>query len=103
MISEPSKRISSASKRPTKLERYRQERAAALAGAQRGLDVATDDFYVLIEVEELKYQLEVEILILKEMLMEDFFPSNCNIYSTLYILFDSMHVVDFESASLQVV
>ncbi|GFR96312.1 dynein heavy chain domain-containing protein 1-like, partial [Elysia marginata] len=58
MFKEPSKRISSASKRPTKLERYRQERAAALAGAQRGLDVATDDFYVLIEVEELKYQLE---------------------------------------------
>lgn len=51
--------MTSASKRPSKLERYRQERAAALAGAQRGLDVTNDDFYVLIEVEELKYQLEV--------------------------------------------
>jgi hypothetical protein len=47
-------------KRTTKLERYRQERAAAAAGAHRGLDVAADDFYILIEVEELKYQLEVK-------------------------------------------
>ncbi|XP_035825634.1 dynein heavy chain domain-containing protein 1 [Aplysia californica] len=54
---EPAKRGGSG-KRPTKLERYRQERAAAMAGAQKGLEVANDDFYVLIEVEDLKYLLE---------------------------------------------
>ena len=57
--SDPVKRATTPSRRTTKLERYRQERAAAAAGVVRGLDVATDDFYVLIEVEELKYQLEV--------------------------------------------
>lgn len=44
----------------SKMERYRQERVAATAGAPHGLDVANDDLYVLIEVEELKYQLEVK-------------------------------------------
>ena len=53
------KRATSPGRRATKLERYRQERAAAAAGVARGLDVASDDFYVLIEIEELKYQLEV--------------------------------------------
>jgi hypothetical protein len=28
-------------------------------GTPRGLNVADDDYYILIEVEELKYQLEV--------------------------------------------
>ena len=58
-FSDPVKRATTPSRRTTKLERYRQERAAAAAGVVRGLDVATDDFYILIEVEELKYQLEV--------------------------------------------
>nr|KAG5709415.1 hypothetical protein BaRGS_029264 [Batillaria attramentaria] len=55
---DPVKRVGTPGKRATKLERYRQERAAAAAGQTRGLDVANDDFYVLIELEELKYQLE---------------------------------------------
>ncbi|XP_048242736.1 dynein heavy chain domain-containing protein 1-like [Haliotis rufescens] len=57
-VKEPTKRTSSLSRRHSKLERYRQERAALAAGTLRGLDVASDDFYTLIEVEELKYQLE---------------------------------------------
>ncbi|XP_060599368.1 dynein heavy chain domain-containing protein 1-like [Ruditapes philippinarum] len=49
----------SSPRRRTKLEKYRQERAAAMKdGSPRGLNVADDDYYILIEVEELKYQLE---------------------------------------------
>ncbi|CAL1542050.1 unnamed protein product, partial [Lymnaea stagnalis] len=55
---EQTKRITSGNVRTSKLERYRQERAAAQAGVQRGLDIANDDFYILIEVDELKYNLE---------------------------------------------
>lgn len=46
-------------RRRTKLEKYRQERAAAQTGSLQGLDVTQDDFFILIEVDELKYQLEV--------------------------------------------
>ena len=54
----------SSPRRRTKLEKYRQERAAAAnAGTPRGLNVADDDYYILIEVEELKYQLEVWVLV----------------------------------------
>lgn len=58
-ILEPPKKPSSPRRR-TKLEKYRQERAAALAGTPKGMNVAEDDFYKLIEVDELKYQLQVK-------------------------------------------
>ena len=49
-------------RRRTKLEKYRQEKAAAAnVGTFQGLNVADDDYFILIEVEELKYQLEVSI------------------------------------------
>ncbi|XP_062587861.1 dynein heavy chain domain-containing protein 1-like, partial [Saccostrea cucullata] len=54
---EPPKR-SNSPRRRTKLEKYRQERAAAQTGPSQGLDVTQDDFFILIEVDELKYQLE---------------------------------------------
>ncbi|KAK7008742.1 dynein heavy chain domain-containing protein 1, partial [Biomphalaria glabrata] len=65
---EQPKRSTSSNARIKKLERYRQERAAAQAGSQRGLDVSSDDFYVLIEVEELKYHLEDSRITLDSML-----------------------------------
>ena len=47
-------------RRRTKLEKYRQEKAAAAnVGTFQGLNVADDDYFILIEVEDLKYQLEV--------------------------------------------
>lgn len=46
-------------RRRSKLEKYRQEKAARSRDAIKGLNVADDDYYILIEVEELKYQLEV--------------------------------------------
>ena len=59
-IVEPKKDVSP--RRRTKLEKYRQEKAAAAnVGTFQGLNVADDDYFILIEVEELKYQLEVSI------------------------------------------
>ncbi|CAG5130198.1 unnamed protein product, partial [Candidula unifasciata] len=55
---EPVRRIMSSNKRLRKLERKHQERMAARSAEQRCLDVANDDFFVLTEVEVLKYQLE---------------------------------------------
>lgn len=60
-ISTEPPRKPSSPRRRTKLEKYRQERAAAQTGAPQGLDVTQDDFFILIEVDELKYQLEVII------------------------------------------
>lgn len=61
LFTEPKK--PSSPRRRTKLEKYRQERAAAMKdGTPRGLNVADDDYYILIEVEELKFQLEVSEL-----------------------------------------
>lgn len=57
-IKDPPKKPSSPRRR-TKLEKYRQEKAAAMAGTPKGMSVADDDFYKLIEVDELKYQLQV--------------------------------------------
>ncbi|XP_070211333.1 dynein heavy chain domain-containing protein 1-like isoform X3 [Littorina saxatilis] len=71
-VKDPVKRASSPGRRATKLERYRQERAAAAAGVARGLDVATDDFYTLIEVEELKYQLEDSRISVEAMLQSPY-------------------------------
>ena len=56
---EPTRKPNSPRRR-TKLEKYRQERAAAQTGSFQGLDVTQDDFFILIEVDELKYQLEVK-------------------------------------------
>ncbi|XP_025095393.1 dynein heavy chain domain-containing protein 1-like isoform X2 [Pomacea canaliculata] len=56
----------------SKMERYRQERVAATAGAPHGLDVANDDLYVLIEVEELKYQLEDSRISVETMLQSPY-------------------------------
>lgn len=50
----------SPNRRRTKLEKYRQERAAAAqTGPPQGLNVSDDDLFILIEVEELKFQIEV--------------------------------------------
>jgi len=47
-------------RRRSKLEKYRQEKAArSKDGILKGLNVADDDYFILIEVDELKYQLEV--------------------------------------------
>jgi hypothetical protein len=51
-------------RRRSKLEKYRQEKAAALAGTPKGMNVADDDYYKLIEVDELKYQLEVRQVVI---------------------------------------
>ncbi|XP_076466624.1 dynein heavy chain domain-containing protein 1-like isoform X2 [Babylonia areolata] len=71
-VKDPVKRASSPSRRTTKLERYRQERAAAAAGVARGLDVTSDDFYVLIDIEELKYQLEDSRISVEAMLQSPY-------------------------------
>ncbi|KAL8594105.1 hypothetical protein ACOMHN_000817 [Nucella lapillus] len=71
-VKDPVKRASSPGRRATKLERYRQERAAAAAGVARGLDVATDDFYILIDIEELKYQLEDSRISVEAMLQSHY-------------------------------
>ena len=59
LLTEPTRKPNSPRRR-TKLEKYRQERAAAQTGSFQGLDVTQDDFFILIEVDELKYQLEVK-------------------------------------------
>ncbi|KAH9487912.1 hypothetical protein Btru_067436 [Bulinus truncatus] len=66
---EQPKRSTSSNARIRKLERYRQERATAQNGQLKGLDVSSDDFYVLIEVEELKYHLEDTRITLDAMLV----------------------------------
>ncbi|KAK6166840.1 hypothetical protein SNE40_023452 [Patella caerulea] len=57
-IDASNKRVASSTKRPTKLERFRKDKIAAASGNISGLDVVNDDLYLIIGVEELKYQLE---------------------------------------------
>uniref|UniRef100_A0A8W8M9M4 AAA+ ATPase domain-containing protein n=1 Tax=Magallana gigas TaxID=29159 RepID=A0A8W8M9M4_MAGGI len=59
-------------RRRTKLEKYRQERAAAQTGSLQGLDVTQDDFFILIEVDELKYQLEDARIGIRSMLQSPY-------------------------------
>ncbi|XP_056008158.1 dynein heavy chain domain-containing protein 1-like [Ostrea edulis] len=68
---EPPRKPSSPRRR-TKLEKYRQERAAAQTGAPQGLDVTQDDFFILIEVDELKYQLEDARISIRSMLQSPY-------------------------------
>ena len=63
LVLEPLKPVSG--RRRSKLEKYRQEKAArSKDGILKGLNVAEDDYFILIEVDELKYQLEVWMLCL---------------------------------------
>ncbi|XP_052095798.1 dynein heavy chain domain-containing protein 1-like isoform X11 [Mytilus californianus] len=84
---EPPKKPSSPRRR-TKLEKYRQERAAALVGTPKGMNVAEDDFYKLIEVDELKYQLQDTRISIKGMMQSPY-------------LGDMRHSVEFWNSSLQ--
>ncbi|KAL3832089.1 hypothetical protein ACJMK2_023767 [Sinanodonta woodiana] len=59
-------------KRRSKLEKYRQERAAAISIAMPGLNIAEDDYYILIEVDELKYQLEDSRISIKGMMQSPY-------------------------------
>nr|XP_022307447.1 dynein heavy chain domain-containing protein 1-like isoform X3 [Crassostrea virginica] len=68
---EPTRKPNSPRRR-TKLEKYRQERAAAQTGSFQGLDVTQDDFFILIEVDELKYQLEDARIGIRSMLQSPF-------------------------------
>ncbi|KAJ8313858.1 hypothetical protein KUTeg_008419 [Tegillarca granosa] len=68
---DPPKKPSSPRRR-TKLEKFRQERAAAKAGQHHGMNVADDDFFVLIEVDELKYQLEDSRISIKAMMQSPY-------------------------------
>ncbi|ESP00380.1 hypothetical protein LOTGIDRAFT_173233 [Lottia gigantea] len=52
------KRVQSSTKRQSKIEKFRQEKANASSSSLISLDVANDDLYIIIEVEKLKYQLE---------------------------------------------
>ncbi|XP_078321876.1 dynein heavy chain domain-containing protein 1-like isoform X5 [Crassostrea virginica] len=69
--SQPTRKPNSPRRR-TKLEKYRQERAAAQTGSFQGLDVTQDDFFILIEVDELKYQLEDARIGIRSMLQSPF-------------------------------
>ncbi|XP_052798483.1 dynein heavy chain domain-containing protein 1-like isoform X5 [Mya arenaria] len=73
---EPSKKPSSPRRR-TKLEKYRQEKARQdREGAFAGLNVADDDYYILIEVEELKYQLEDSMISIAGMMQSPYLGDN---------------------------
>lgn len=68
---EPIKKPLSPSRRRTKLQKYRQERAAAAqTRPPQGLNVSDDDLFILIEVEELKFQ--IEVLFMEDLKMEKY-------------------------------
>ncbi|XP_069111191.1 dynein heavy chain domain-containing protein 1-like isoform X1 [Argopecten irradians] len=62
----------SSPRRRTKLEKYRQERAAAQVGEPQGLNVRDDDFFILIEVDDLKYQLQHSRISIKSMMQSPY-------------------------------
>ena len=82
-------------RRRTKLEKYRQEKAAAAnVGTFQGLNVADDDYYVLIEVEDLKYQLEVSTVLTVLTLLHSEWPKLNEVLAILSAIGLSKHLRD---------